>query len=146
MPGEPDLSDFHGYPHQSTAQHPDGPRQPPEHVREPVEMPAEYMAVRAMMAHIERVARYPERDPIYQEMKERLAAMEAAPTMAAQIAGMRERIEELEECLGELMDHQNGCPLPKYQNGWDAAMKRGTELLKLPCQATPTRETAEREE
>ncbi len=35
----------------------------------------------------------------------------------------------LVEALQLLRDHQNGCPLPKYQKGWDDAMAKADAAL-----------------
>ena len=42
---------------------------------------------------------------------------------------LRQENDRLVEALSDLYDHQNGCPLPKYENGWGRAMKRAEELL-----------------
>lgn len=33
-----------------------------------------------------------------------------------------EWVEAMREALQDLVDHQNGCPLPKYEEGWNRAM------------------------
>ena len=40
-----------------------------------------------------------------------------------------ERITSLESALSDLMDVQNGCPLPKYEAEYNAAMDRASKLL-----------------
>lgn len=35
------------------------------------------------------------------------------------------------ECLGELYDLQNGCPLPEYEHDWTSAMRRAERLLGI---------------
>lgn len=37
---------------------------------------------------------------------------------------------ELLEVLEDLVDHQNGCPLPSYEEGWTAAMEKAEKLLE----------------
>jgi hypothetical protein len=36
---------------------------------------------------------------------------------------------ELLEALQALVAHQNGCPLPKYENGWNRAMALATAAI-----------------
>ncbi len=38
-------------------------------------------------------------------------------------------IKDLVMTLRELYDHQNGPPLPKYEEGWEKAMKGARELI-----------------
>ncbi len=38
-------------------------------------------------------------------------------------------IKDLVTTLRELYDHQNGPPLPKYEEGWGEAMKKARELI-----------------
>lgn len=39
-------------------------------------------------------------------------------------------IQDLRETLSQLRDHQNGCPLPKYEKAWTEAMADAERLLK----------------
>lgn len=47
----------------------------------------------------------------------------------AEILRLRARVEALEETLGLLVDHQNGCPLPSYEEKWNRAMADAKNLL-----------------
>jgi hypothetical protein len=54
-------------------------------------------------------------------------------------AGKRD-VTELTQALRKLHDHQNGCPLPKYEQGWNAAMEEAQRLLERHESTTPTNE------
>lgn len=41
----------------------------------------------------------------------------------------QDQIAQLEETLELLVDHQNGCPLPKYEKEWTRAMALAQKLL-----------------
>ena len=67
----------------------------------------------------------------------RLSLADACGTAATNIeslqhhlAASQERCGKLEEALGDLVDHQNGCPLPKYEQEWNLAMAKAQELLR----------------
>lgn len=45
-------------------------------------------------------------------------------------AELQQKLDKAREALQELYDHQNGCPLPKYKEGWDNAMKLAQQALK----------------
>lgn len=47
-------------------------------------------------------------------------------TKAADVEAM---LEECRSTLQALYDVQNGCPLPKYEKDWNAAMKHAQALL-----------------
>ena len=63
--------------------------------------------------------------------------MKALMTIAAHDAEQREQITlqaqeiaRLREALQLLHDHQNGCPLPKYEKDWNRAMELTEQILK----------------
>jgi hypothetical protein len=50
--------------------------------------------------------------------------------MRAEIERLRAHVDALEETLGLLVDHQNGCPLPSYADAWNLAMAMAKDLLE----------------
>jgi hypothetical protein len=56
---------------------------------------------------------------------------------SAEIAALRELAEGLHEALELLYDHQNGCPLPKYEKDWTRAMKDARAAMDLYRAACP---------
>lgn len=54
---------------------------------------------------------------------------EAVKPLQAQLDAANELIEELGEALEDLLDHQNGCPLPKYEIPWNRAVESSRTAL-----------------
>ena len=50
----------------------------------------------------------------------------------AVVADMQARMDAMHKALDDLYSVQNGCPLPKYQQDWDAAMLAAGRLLGYP--------------
>lgn len=50
---------------------------------------------------------------------------------ACPLCALQSERNQLRECLEALHAVQNGCPLPKYEAEWTAAMERASELLGL---------------
>lgn len=50
-------------------------------------------------------------------------------SLQAQLDAANELIEELGEALEDLLDHQNGCPLPKYEIPWNRAVESSRTAL-----------------
>ena len=45
------------------------------------------------------------------------------------------REQEILDCLYDLYSVQNGCPLPKYEQDWNNAMRRAEKLLGIEAKA-----------
>lgn len=60
---------------------------------------------------------------------EYIAACDERNALRAALAKEREKVESLRDALQLLKDHQNGCPLPKYEAQWSKAMADATALL-----------------
>jgi len=73
------------------------------------------------------------RDPNGSFMVEGNSALERVKNytqeLDAQIDAERKLRKPLVEALEQLMDHQNGCPLPKYEKGWTHAMQLASAAL-----------------
>lgn len=54
---------------------------------------------------------------------------EDAKDLVDEVNRLRARVSALEGTLGLLADHQNGCPLPSYEDEWGRAMESARALL-----------------
>lgn len=54
---------------------------------------------------------------------------EAVKDSQAKLDQVTELVEELGEALEDLLDHQNGCPLPKYEIPWNRAVESSRAAL-----------------
>lgn len=70
-----------------------------------------------------------ERDQLHRSARIATAALETCQQLNA---ALREREKELRDAIEALLDHQNGCPLPSYEKGWNAAMKSARKALRIP--------------
>lgn len=52
-----------------------------------------------------------------------------AEQLTAELAQAQAREAQALDALRELYDHQNGCPLPKYEDGWNRAMDMASKLF-----------------
>lgn len=99
-----DSAPLHGYPHQEVAQNPEG-RHVPEHDRPvTVEMPEEELTLRLKISHLEKVERHPSSDPVYQQLRERLTAIEAMKEKAQVIYARDEFAREDQKKIAELTE------------------------------------------
>ena len=51
------------------------------------------------------------------------------PCLLCEIERLRQRLDNAKEALQQLVDYQNGCPLPTYKKGWTAAMNKAHSVL-----------------
>jgi hypothetical protein len=66
------------------------------------------------------------------------------PWLIAQLREARKREHKLHEALEMLRDHQNGPPLPKYEEGWTKAMEMADEALGQEARDGICRERVQR--
>lgn len=59
----------------------------------------------------------------------RLCGACAVHILQARLDRVTELVEELGEALEDLLDHQNGCPLPKYEIPWNRAVESSRAAL-----------------
>ena len=71
--------------------------------------------------------------PKYKAGEEAIATLESERQVNEQLTNLCERLEtknsELADALSDLVDCQNGCPLPSYEANWDEAMLKAKALL-----------------
>jgi hypothetical protein len=135
--------------------HVDGPRQPPEHVREPVDMPDDEQAIREEMEAIRHTARDPGYDPAYNKLKRKLAAillhktrnnpdevraaanreLDAADVLIRDLIGSRNELINACKNVFESLDDLDGEDAPghchRVPGVWDIENK--DELAGKPC-------------
>lgn len=70
----------------------------------------------------------PEREAAEARVRaDRMAA--GLPCLVDPVAGDLVKVAELRDALAELVDWQNGPPLPTYREPWQAAMDKANKLL-----------------
>lgn len=62
-------------------------------------------------------------------MDDGISLDEPEVTLASDYDALQFQVDALQAALDDLYSVQNGCPLPKYQTDWDAAMLAAGRLL-----------------
>ena len=60
--------------------------------------------------------------------------------LRSKLAAEREKVQTLVDALQMLYDHQNGCPLPKYEKDWNEAMRLSADALARHGELTAVEE------
>ena len=71
----------------------------------------------------------PETDALFVKMTQALVTAKTVEDLLAFARRLEAANVELVNALQELVDHQNGCPLPKYEAGWNKAMDMARTAL-----------------